>query len=64
MSKLEKHISKIEDDVLEIFMNYQWPGNVRELENTIEYAVNMCGSSVIKCMDLPKRLKASENTLE
>ena len=62
--KLEKHISKIEDAVLEIFMNYQWPGNVRELENTIEYAVNMCGSSVIKCMDLPKRLKVSENTLE
>ena len=62
--KLEKNISKIEDSVLEIFINYQWPGNVRELENTIEYAVNMCGSSVIKCMDLPKRLKVSENTLE
>lgn len=62
--KLEKHISKIEDAVLEIFMNYQWPGNVRELENTIEYAVNMCGSSVIQCMDLPKRLKVAENTVE
>ena len=61
--KLEKHISKIEDAVLEIFMNYQWPGNVRELENTIEYAVNMCGDSVIKCMDLPKRLKISGNIL-
>ena len=61
--KLEKHISKIEDAVLEKFMNYQWPGNVRELENTIEYAVNMCGGSVIKCMDLPKRLKISGNTL-
>jgi len=61
--KLEKHISKIEDAVLEIFMNYQWPGNVRELENTIEYAVNMCGGSVIKCMDLPKRLKISGNIL-
>ncbi|MGH4137637.1 sigma-54-dependent Fis family transcriptional regulator [Clostridium sp.] len=59
--KLEKHINKIEDDVLEVFMNYQWPGNVRELENTIEYAVNMCGSSVIRCIDLPKRLKVSEN---
>ena len=63
-SKLQKHISNIEDDALEIFMNYQWPGNVRELENTIEYAVNMCSSSVIKCMDLPNRLKASESTLK
>ncbi|MGV8983273.1 sigma-54-dependent Fis family transcriptional regulator [Clostridium sp.] len=60
-AKLEKHINKIEEDVLEVFMNYQWPGNVRELENTIEYAVNMCGSSVIICNDLPKRLKVSEN---
>ncbi len=62
--KLEKHISKIDDDVLENFINYKWPGNVRELENTIEYAVNMCGSSVIKCVDLPKRLKTPENILE
>ena len=63
-SKLEKHINKIDDASLEVFMNYQWPGNVRELENTIEYAVNMCGSSVIRCMDLPNRLKASENILK
>jgi transcriptional regulator with PAS, ATPase and Fis domain len=59
--KLEKNINKIDDTCLEIFMNYQWPGNVRELENTIEYAVNMCGTSVIKSMDLPNRLKVSEN---
>jgi transcriptional regulator with PAS, ATPase and Fis domain len=63
-SKLGKHINKIDDICLEIFMNYGWPGNVRELENTIEYAVNMCGDSVIKSMDLPKRMKTSEITLE
>jgi len=62
--KLEKHINKVDDDCLEIFMNYKWPGNVRELENTIEYAVNMCGSSVIKFIDLPKRLKVSENIIK
>ncbi len=59
-SKLGKHINKIDDVCLEIFKNYHWPGNVRELENTIEYAVNMCSSSVIKSMDLPKRMKISE----
>ncbi|MFT5872825.1 MAG: transcriptional regulator with PAS, ATPase and Fis domain [Clostridium sp.] len=63
-SKLGKHIDKIDDATLEIFMNYKWPGNVRELENTIEYAVNMCGSCVIKCLDLPKRLKVSDNTIK
>ncbi len=62
-SKLGKNISKIDDASLETFMDYEWPGNVRELENTIEYAVNMCGSSVIKCIDLPNRLKVAENTL-
>lgn len=63
-SKLGKHINKIDDVCLEIFMNYEWPGNVRELENTIEYAVNMCGSSVIRTIDLPKRMKASETISE
>jgi len=62
--KLEKHINKVDDDCLEIFMNYKWPGNVRELENTIEYAVNMCGSSVIKCIDLPKRLKVPQSIVK
>jgi transcriptional regulator with PAS, ATPase and Fis domain len=45
-------------------MNYGWPGNVRELENTIEYAVNMCSNSVIKSIDLPKRMSASQITPE
>ena len=61
-SKLEKHINKIDRTCLEIFMNYEWPGNVRELENTIEYAVNMCGGNVINFMDLPNRLRVSEST--
>lgn len=55
--KLEKHITDIDRDVLEIFMNYQWPGNVRELENTVEYAVNMCTGDVIKERDLPNRFR-------
>lgn len=56
-TKLEKHINNIDNSSLEVFMNYQWPGNVRELENTIEYAVNMCGSGIIGVTDLPKKLR-------
>ena len=65
-SKLGKHINNIDDVSLDIFMNYEWPGNVRELENTIEYAVNMCGSSVIKSIDLPMKFRSStpEKNLE
>jgi len=35
----KKEISDIDDDALEVFMNYNWPGNVRELENAIEYLI-------------------------
>ena len=55
-SKLHKDIKEVESKVLELFMHYDWPGNVRELENTIEYAVNMCGEQVIRLVHLPKRL--------
>jgi PAS domain S-box-containing protein len=35
----KKEINDIDDDALEVFMNYSWPGNVRELENAIEYLI-------------------------
>lgn len=35
----KKEIKDINDDALEVFMNYSWPGNVRELENAIEYLI-------------------------
>ncbi len=54
--KLGKHINQVDENVFNIFMNYQWPGNVRELENTIEYAVNMCTTNLIEEKDLPNRL--------
>ena len=59
--KLGKNIEHIEDQVMKILKEYQWPGNVRELENTIEYAVNMCGTDIIKQEDLPKRLIVEKN---
>lgn len=40
-----KYVHTIDDDVKEIFKNYDWPGNVRELENIIEYMVNMSDDS-------------------
>ena len=35
----KKEVKDIDDDALEVFINYSWPGNVRELENAIEYLI-------------------------
>ncbi len=55
--KLEKNINEVDSGAMAVLKAYQWPGNVRELENTIEYAVNMCGSDSISESDLPSRFK-------
>ncbi|MEW6507955.1 MAG: sigma 54-interacting transcriptional regulator [Bacteroidota bacterium] len=34
----KKEITNIEENALELLLNYNWPGNIRELENAIEYA--------------------------
>jgi PAS domain S-box-containing protein len=38
----KKNINDIDNNALEVFLNYSWPGNVRELENAIEYLVVRC----------------------
>ncbi len=34
----KKDITEIDDEAMDIIMNYEWRGNVRELENVIEYS--------------------------
>lgn len=55
--KLEAKIKGFNQQVFELFEDYDWPGNVRELENTVEFAVNMCKTAYIEIHDLPKRLR-------
>ncbi|HHW07033.1 MAG TPA: sigma 54-interacting transcriptional regulator [Clostridia bacterium] len=38
---LGKYVTDIEEEALEILVQYRWPGNVRELQNCIEHAINM-----------------------
>ena len=47
VSKMDKKIRGIEEEVLEAFKVYDWPGNIRELENIVEYLVAMCPGDVI-----------------
>jgi two-component system response regulator AtoC len=42
----------MDENTVEILMNYNWPGNVRELENIIERAAVLCQSDVITPDDI------------
>ncbi|HSR11761.1 MAG TPA: helix-turn-helix domain-containing protein, partial [Thermodesulfobacteriota bacterium] len=54
----KKRIRAINDDALELLMNYDWPGNVREMENTIERVVILVDHDVIAAEDLPEKFHA------
>ena len=63
-AKYGKNALKLNKDASEILKNYNWPGNVRELQHTIEKAVILCDSNVIKPDDfyLPRQeLKSSDD---
>lgn len=51
MSKYNKPGLKINQQAQEKLLKYQWPGNVRELQHTIEKAVILSESAVLKADD-------------
>ncbi|MCD4737354.1 MAG: sigma-54 dependent transcriptional regulator [Bacteroidales bacterium] len=55
---------KISSGALDSLMSHNWPGNVRELKHTIENAVIMCGSEIIKPEDLQLRSGKIESVEE
>jgi two-component system, NtrC family, response regulator PilR len=53
-----KNISHVEPNSLQSLSGYEWPGNVRQLENTIERAVALESSEILR-VELPvERAKA------
>ncbi len=54
--ELQKKISQISPEALEILSQYSWPGNVRELEHTIERAVTLSTQPIILKEDLPPKI--------
>ncbi len=45
--RLDKDITGISDQALQILNNYDWPGNVRELEHIMERAAILCNGTTI-----------------
>jgi PAS domain S-box-containing protein len=58
----KKNIKGIDDNSLQVLMNYNFPGNIRELENIIEYAVirTKSGETICVCL-LPQKLRKNSN---
>ncbi len=54
---LNRNITGIADEVMQLLREYDWPGNVRELENVIEYAVNMELTKTITLDSIPRRVR-------
>lgn len=51
--ELEKNITSISSDALELLKQYRWSGNLRELRNVIRRAVLFAGGNEITAKDIP-----------
>ncbi len=53
--QMDKRITSISPEAMEVLTAYDWPGNVRELSNAIERAMVVGKPPVIRPQDLPVR---------
>lgn len=54
--KLNKNISRLTPDAMEVLLNYEFPGNVRQLANVLEYAAIINTSGMIGSLDFPEEM--------
>jgi two-component system response regulator GlrR len=50
-AELNKEISELSEEAMQLLMGHNWPGNVRELEHVIERAIVLCEGSVLETRD-------------
>jgi two-component system response regulator PilR (NtrC family) len=55
--QMDKNITGLSNDALEVMLRYDWPGNIRELENTIERAVALEATPSILAESLPPNVR-------
>ncbi len=58
--ELGKNIEGYEDNVSEMFLNYDWPGNLREFRNVVRRAVLLTSSGKINSKVLPWEITNAE----
>ena len=62
--KQNKIIKGIENEALNLMLEYSWPGNIRELKNVIERAVILADGDMITVDNLPDKLKLEQEHKE
>lgn len=62
--KFKKSISRVSQEVMELFQRHSWPGNVRELEHVLEHGALLCPSDVIDLEHLPRDMTDIEQAAE
>jgi len=62
--KHNKKVVGIENEALNLMIEYSWPGNVRELKNVIERALILASGDMITINDLPDKLKKDDHHAE
>lgn len=63
--KLDKNISGVSEEVLNMLEEYNWPGNIRELQNVIEFCMNMTSGNIINDINiLRNRFRIEEENLK
>jgi two-component system response regulator HydG len=61
-TELNKTIDGFEDEVMQLFINYQWPGNLREFKNVIRRAALLTTGGLIKSNTLPWEITNDQGT--
>lgn len=54
---MNKNITEISEDAMNLLMNYDFPGNIRELENIIERGVALANGNILEIAHLPEDLR-------
>jgi len=55
--RLGKSVAGIEEEALQLLLDYSWPGNIRELENLMERSVLFADGPIILASSLPDSLR-------
>ena len=58
--ELEKNLTVLAPEALQLFLEYEWPGNIRQLQNAIKYALVKCKDEIIEPIHLPPFLQLKQ----